>query len=295
MPAALQPIANAMKDKPLPFARRIEISIIEEGQARWLAFLNGEIDGIEAPGIPSEFVELALANGKLKPELAAKGIKHDVLLRPNVYFTYFNLEDPVVGGYTPEKIALRRAIGMAYNNDEPIRVLLKGRAVPAHSPIPADIEGYDPKLKTNAQLYDPAAARALLDKFGYKDRDGDGYPRGARRQAAGARALVDADVGAAAGRRAVEAQSRRDRAQGRVQEGQAPGASQDGAARQDPDARRRLERRLPGRRELHAAALRPERRPGEPVAVQPARVQQALRAGACVAGFSRSARRCSTG
>ena len=30
-------------------------------------------------------------------------------------------------------------------------------------------------MKTIAQIYDPAAARALLDKFGYKDRDGDGY------------------------------------------------------------------------------------------------------------------------
>ena len=175
VPPEWQTIASAMKDKPLPFAQRIEVSIIEEGQARWLAFLNGEIDGIEAPGIPSEFVDLALADGKLKPELKAKGIKHDVLLRPNVYFTYFNMKDPVVGGYTPEKIALRRAIGMAYNNDEAIRVLLKGRAAPAHTPIPAGIEGHDPSFKTSAQLYDPAAARALLDKFGYKDRDGDGF------------------------------------------------------------------------------------------------------------------------
>ena len=42
-------------------------------------------------------------------------------------------------------------------------------------PIPPDIAGYDPELKTSAQLYDPAAARTLLDRFGYKDRDGDGY------------------------------------------------------------------------------------------------------------------------
>jgi ABC-type transport system substrate-binding protein len=153
----------------------VEISIIEEAQARWLAFANGEIDGIEAPGIPSEFVEVALQDGKLRPELAAKGIRHDVLLRPNVYFNYFNLEDPVVGGYTPEKIALRRAIAMGYNNDEFIRVLQKGRAVPAHSPVPAGIEGHDPKHATNAQVYDPATARALLDRFGYRDRDGDGY------------------------------------------------------------------------------------------------------------------------
>ena len=30
-------------------------------------------------------------------------------------------------------------------------------------------------MKTQAPLYDTAAARALLDKFGYKDRNGDGY------------------------------------------------------------------------------------------------------------------------
>ena len=175
VPPALQAVAAAMKDQPLPFAKRVEISVIEEGQARWLAFLNGEIDGIEAPGIPSEFVDVALDHGKLKKELVARGIRHDVLVRPNVYFTYFNMEDAVVGGYTPEKIALRRAIGMAYNNTEAIRVLLKGRAIPAQSPIPADIEGHDPKHQTTAQLYDPAAARALLNKFGYKDRNGDGY------------------------------------------------------------------------------------------------------------------------
>jgi ABC-type transport system substrate-binding protein len=85
------------------------------------------------------------------------------------------MDDPVVGGYTPEKIALRRAIGMGYDVNEFIRVTLKGRGVPAQGPIPPDIVGYDPKLKTSAQLYDPAAARALLDRFGYKDRDGDGY------------------------------------------------------------------------------------------------------------------------
>jgi len=54
-------------------------------------------------------------------------------------------------------------------------VLAKGRAVPAQSLVPPNIAGYDPNWKLNAQAHDPAAARALLDKFGYKDRDGDGY------------------------------------------------------------------------------------------------------------------------
>jgi ABC-type transport system substrate-binding protein len=173
VPADAQEIAAALKSRKLPIAGRIEVSVIEEGQATWLAFANRELDLLER--LPPEFVDQALSGGKLKPELAAKGIQHRPLLRPNTWWTYFNMEDPVVGGYTPDRIALRRAIGMGYDVDEYIRVILKGRAIPASSPIPPDIAGYDPELKTQAQLYDPAAARALLEKFGYRDRDGDGY------------------------------------------------------------------------------------------------------------------------
>lgn len=173
IPAESLPIAAALKDKKLPLAGRIEINVIVEGQAVWLAFANRELDFLER--LPPEFVEQALANGKLRPDLAAKGIRHEAQLRPNTRWTYFNMEDPVVGGYTKEKIALRRAVGLGYDVNEFIRVILKGRAVPATSPIPPDIAGYDPAFKTSAQLYDPAAARALLDRFGYKDRDGDGY------------------------------------------------------------------------------------------------------------------------
>jgi len=172
IPAASQAIAAALKGKRLPLADRVEISIIEEGQARWLAFLNRELDLLE--NLPADFVDQALRDGKLLPDLAAKGIRHEVLLRPNTYWTYFNMKDPLVGGYTPDRIALRRAVSMGYNVDEQIRVLAKGRAVPAMSPIPPDVAGYDPALRTQAQRYDPAAARALLDKFGYQDRDGDG-------------------------------------------------------------------------------------------------------------------------
>ncbi|MEO8536891.1 MAG: ABC transporter substrate-binding protein [Betaproteobacteria bacterium] len=174
IPEASRPVAAALRGRRLPLASRIEISIIEEGQARWLAFLNRELDFLEI--LPVEFTGQALdATGKLLPALAKRGIVHDVLLRPNTWWFYFNMEDKVVGGYTPEKIALRRAIGMGYDNAEAIRVLLKGRAAPAYGPIPPDIAGFDPSLRTQAQLYDPALARALLDRFGYKDRDGDGY------------------------------------------------------------------------------------------------------------------------
>src|SRR5208282_5337644 len=173
IPASSQSAAAGLKGKRLPLVPRIEISIIEEAQAQWLAFLNGELDLLFL--LPPEFADQALVSGKLKPDLAAKGILHQVLVRPNVAYTYFNMEDPVVGGYKPDKIALRRAISMGYDVDEAIRVLAHGRALPANGPIPPDIAGFDPNLKTDAQVYNPAAARALLDKFGYKDRGDAGY------------------------------------------------------------------------------------------------------------------------
>jgi ABC-type transport system substrate-binding protein len=173
VPAEFQSVADALKGQSLPIAGKIEISIIDENQTRWLAFLNRQLDFIEI--LPIDFTEQALVDGKLRPELAARGIVHQPLLRPSTWWTYFNMKDPVVGGYSPERIALRRAIGMGFNYGEYIRVLLKGRAAPASGPIPPDIPGYDPAHKTEAQLYDPATARALLDRFGYKDRDGDGY------------------------------------------------------------------------------------------------------------------------
>ena len=166
-------IARVLRGKQIPAVGRVEISVIEEGQPRWLAFLRGELDYLQP--FPIDFVEELLANGKLRPELAAKSIRHELLLRPNTWWAYFNMEDPVVGGYTPEKVALRRAIGMGFNTNEFISVLFHGRAVPAQGPVPPDIAGSDPSHKTQAQVYDPAAARALLERFGYKLRKGEAY------------------------------------------------------------------------------------------------------------------------
>jgi ABC-type transport system substrate-binding protein len=91
------------------------------------------------------------------------------MIDPSLSFTFFNLDDPVVGGYTPEKIALRRAIAMAYNIAEDVAVLRNGQAIPATQLVPPPIPGHDPNFAADIR-HDPAAARALLDKFGYRDR-----------------------------------------------------------------------------------------------------------------------------
>jgi ABC-type transport system substrate-binding protein len=69
---------------------------------------------------------------------------------------------------------LRRAICSAYNTPDEIRIIRNGQALAATQPIPPGVEGHVPGYK-GLSPFDPASARALLDKFGYRDRDGDGF------------------------------------------------------------------------------------------------------------------------
>ena len=104
----------------------------------------------------------------------ACGAERLAAVAPNLIFTYFNMDDPQLGGLSQERIALRRAIGMGFNTPDFIRVMYHGQARPANQLLPPHVEGHDASLPAKAP-YDPAAARALLDRFGYKDRDGDGF------------------------------------------------------------------------------------------------------------------------
>jgi ABC-type transport system substrate-binding protein len=90
-------------------------------------------------------------------------------------FAYFNMRDPLVGGYTPEKVALRRAISLGYNTRDEIAIVRKGQAIAAHTPYSPGVAGHDPNFRTSASEYSVPRARALLDVYGYVDRDGDGY------------------------------------------------------------------------------------------------------------------------
>jgi peptide/nickel transport system substrate-binding protein len=170
--AGVKAIAESMKGKRLPQIGRIEIAIVEETNPRFLMFGSGQIDMLDVPGdVAPKMID---DKGNLLPEFAKRGIRLERATELAVTFSYFNMEDPVVGGYTPEKVALRRAICSAYNQPDDIRVIRNGQALPATQPIPPDVEGHVAAFK-GLSPYDPATARALLDKFGYRDRDGDGF------------------------------------------------------------------------------------------------------------------------
>ena len=176
-----QALAAKMRGKRLPLIDRVEAYVLEEAQPRWLAFLNGEHDLIT--GVPAEFVNLALPEGKLAPNLQKKKIQMHRTSELDLAFVYFGMEHPVVGGYTAEKVALRRAISLAFDGDEAIRAIYRGQAIPAQSTVPPGAFGADPDIAGPLAEFNPAKAKALLDVYGYVDRDGDGYreaPDGAK-------------------------------------------------------------------------------------------------------------------
>ncbi|MCW5633610.1 MAG: bicyclomycin resistance protein [Rubrivivax sp.] len=167
-----QAIAARLAGRALPLADRVEISFIEEDQPRWLAFLEGGLDVIEVPG---EFASLAMPHGELAPYLAARGVHAWRYAEPGASRTMFNLDDPVLGGLQPERIALRRALALALDGPREIRLLQGGSAAVAHSPVYPGCSGYDAGFASEMGEHSPAKAKALLDLHGYTDRDGDGW------------------------------------------------------------------------------------------------------------------------
>ncbi|MEI6738393.1 MAG: ABC transporter substrate-binding protein, partial [Pseudomonadota bacterium] len=168
-------IAATLNGKRLPLVDRIEVTIVEESQPRWLAFLGGETD---YANVPADFVGSAFPGGTLAANLLGQGIRGERFIETDLVFMYFNLDDPTVGGKTPfalEKLALRRAVALGYNINEEINVIRNGGAARARSGIPPGVEGYDVNYQTDVNEYDPPRARALLDMVGYKDIDGDGF------------------------------------------------------------------------------------------------------------------------
>ncbi|MDY7576209.1 ABC transporter substrate-binding protein [Actimicrobium sp. CCI2.3] len=165
-----QQIVRDMKGKKMPQVGRIEVSVIEEEQARWLAFQDKQID---IDWVPQLAARTVLDGTKLKPEFVAQKIRLQRFIEPAITYTFFNMHDPIVGGYSDEKNALRRAIAMSYNNDDDVTLIRHGQAINAEMIIPPGVVGYDPNYRSSIG-YDPVLANKLLDHFGYK-RGPDGY------------------------------------------------------------------------------------------------------------------------
>ena len=167
---ALAKLVGSMKGKKLPAIGRIEMSVISEQPVRVLEFDRGKLDYVELRG---EAVGRFLKNGELEPALAKRGITRTPYASNSVRSLYVNMDDPVLGGMDNAHVALRRAISMAIDVATLVRVVYNGQAMPTNQIVAPSIAGYDPNAKK--RVYDPAAAAALLDRFGYNKRDAQSY------------------------------------------------------------------------------------------------------------------------
>jgi ABC-type transport system substrate-binding protein len=166
-------LVRSMQGKTLPQIGSIEISVIEEDVARLLEFDRGHLDYVVLRG---DIANRLLDNGKLKSEYADRGILRVVFPEPYLFSFYQNIADPVLGGMEKEHIALRRAIALALDTESLITIVYAGQAIAANQLVPPGVTGHDPSLLP-APRKDTASANALLDRFGYGKRDGNGFRR----------------------------------------------------------------------------------------------------------------------
>ncbi|MFO1303986.1 MAG: ABC transporter substrate-binding protein [Burkholderiales bacterium] len=161
---------HPMRGRVLPGAARVEFSQTPEAASELMALRVGELDLIQASR-----PELAMRNGKLRDDLAQAGLVVVPSALPVTLLAFLNMRDPVVGGTSQEKVALRRAIYMAFDDLEWIRVLDVGLSRVRQQVVPPGVEGHIDGYR-NPNMFDPAAANALLDRVGYR-RGGDGFRR----------------------------------------------------------------------------------------------------------------------
>jgi ABC-type transport system substrate-binding protein len=162
-------MAKAMEGKALPRIGTIDISIIEEDSVRVLEFERGNLDYIT---LHSSAANRLLVDNRLRPDLAKRGVMRHATPEPYVFFVYFNVTDPTVGGMDKEGIGLRRAMMLGFDAKTMIDVLAGGQGLPANQLVPPRVAGHDPAFGDHS-LYDPAAANALLDRLGFR-RGADG-------------------------------------------------------------------------------------------------------------------------
>lgn len=130
--------------KQMPFVHKFVFSLDKESIPRWNKFLQGYYD---KSGISADSYDQAIKvdpSGKphLTAELKKKGIELRTTVSPSLFYIGFNMLDDVVGGYSEQQRKLRQAISIAIDYEEYIAIFMNGRGIPAQSPIPPGIFGY---------------------------------------------------------------------------------------------------------------------------------------------------------
>ena len=138
---------------------------LKKASASWLAFLSGQHDYL--PILPASVSNVAKSEGKLKPEYASRAFRcsaheterlvHDVQHERPDYRWLHPGED---------RAATRDLTGVPARRADPRGV--PGRRAGWQGIVPPGVVGHDDKRPRAHVTSDPALAKALLDRFGYK-------------------------------------------------------------------------------------------------------------------------------
>lgn len=166
--------------KPLPLIEQAVFTREKESIPYWNKFLQGYYD---ASGISSDSFDQAVridvgGGVGLSDAMQARGIRLLTSVKSSTFYMGFNMLDPVVGGLSPRSTKLRQAISIAIDQEEFISIFQNGRGIPAQSPLPPGIFGYENGAEgINPVVYDwvdgqprrksVEVARRLLAEAGY--------------------------------------------------------------------------------------------------------------------------------
>jgi ABC-type transport system substrate-binding protein len=164
-------LAASMRGKTLPQIGAIEIAFVDEATTRTLEFERGMLDYVALSG---QTANRLLSGGRLKSAYTASGVGHHSVPSPYVAGLVLNMSDPVLGGMGNAAVALRRAIAKSLDADELVKVVYAGQAMVMTQLSPPGVAGHDAAWPSRS-AYDPAGARALLDRVGYDRKDAQGY------------------------------------------------------------------------------------------------------------------------
>ncbi|MEO2032860.1 MAG: ABC transporter substrate-binding protein [Planctomycetaceae bacterium] len=157
----------------LPLLDAVEITFEPKSEPMWLNFKNGKYDFIT---VPAENFDEAFnrRTKKLRRQIKVDGIRGYPVPLLDFIFKGFNMEDPVLGGYTDEKKKLRQALCLAMDWDEVNEAFYNGLNIVYDGPIPPGLKGYpdDGQAAISYRGLNLDRAKELLAEAGYPDGEG---------------------------------------------------------------------------------------------------------------------------
>jgi peptide/nickel transport system substrate-binding protein len=140
-----------------PAISKVIVKFIPDSNVRFLELKKGSVNFL-LNGVDPDLLPAALKNPNLVMEEAPGS---------NVSYLGFNLRDRILSD-----ARVRRAIALAIDREAIVRAIWKGHADLADSILPPGFRAYSEEL--SPLRHDPAEAKQLLDRAGYRDPDGDG-------------------------------------------------------------------------------------------------------------------------